>query len=260
MLDAMYIGAAGMQAQQTNVEVISNNLANVNTASFKKGKVSFEDLLYRDSLRPVSSGIAGAQATGRVGLGVAVASTGKVFTDGELKQSESPLDVAIRGRGFFEVVMPDGSAAYTRAGNFQVNADGFLSTADGYLLRPSIQIPADATNVVIDTTGKVSVSLPGEKTRTDVGQIEMAVFANPGGLTALGGNLYTTSERSGDPAIGHGGDQGFGTLSQGFTEASNVKLVDEMISLVVAQRAYEVNAKVIQAADEMLGMSNNLRR
>lgn len=260
MLDAMYIGAAGMQAQQTNVEVISNNLANVNTPAFKKGKVSFEDLLYRDVVRPVANAIAGGQGAGRVGLGVAVASTGKVFTDGEIKQSDSPLDVAIRGRGFLEVTMPDGSAAYTRSGTLQVNRDGFLSTADGYLLRPSIQIPADATDVLIDTVGKVSVGLPGEKTRTEVGQLELAVFTNPGGLNPAGGNLYTASERSGDPLIGRSADEGFGTIVQGFTEASNVKLVEEMINLVVAQRAYEVNAKVIQAADEMLGLSNNLRR
>jgi flagellar basal-body rod protein FlgG len=261
MIDSLYIGATGMVAQQLNVDAISNNLANVNTPAFKKSRVVFEDLFVRELGRNLGVGADGlALATQGIGLGSAMVSSGKIFTDGELKQSENPLDVAIRGRGFIEVVVADGSPAYTRSGTLQVNSDGFLSTPDGLLLNPSIQIPSDAKDIVIDATGKVLVGLPNQTDREQVGQIEIVNFVNPTGLNPTGGNLYVATDKSGEPARGRPGDDGFGTLAQGFVESSNVKLVDELVSLIVAQRAYEVNAKVVQASDEMLGISNNLRR
>jgi flagellar basal-body rod protein FlgG len=261
MIDSLYIGATGMQTQQLNVDSISNNLANVNTPGFKKGRVVFEDLFVRELGRNVGLGADGlALATQGVGLGAAVASSGKIFTDGDLKQSENPLDIAIRGRGFMEVVLADGSPAFTRSGTLQVNSEGFLTTPDGFLLSPSIQIPSDAKDIVIDATGKVMVGLPNQTSRDQVGQIELVNFINPSGLNPIGSNLYVATEKSGEPARGKAGDDGFGSISQGFIESSNVKLVDELINLVVAQRAYEVNAKVVQASDEMLGISNNLRR
>ena len=261
MIDSLYIGATGMTTQQLAVDSIANNLANVSTPAYKKGRVVFEDLFVRELGRNVGLGADGlALSTRGVGLGAAVASSGKIFTDGDLKQSDNPLDVAIKGRGFMEVVLSDGSPAYTRSGTLQVNSDGFLTTPDGFLLNPSIQIPSDAKDIVIDTTGKVMVGLPNQTTRDQVGQIELVNFINPTGLNPVGNNLYVATEKSGEPVRGKPGDDGFGTVQQGFTEASNVKLNDELINLVVAQRAYEVNAKVIQASDEMLGISNNLRR
>jgi flagellar basal-body rod protein FlgG len=259
MLDSLFIGATGMQAQQTQVDVISNNLANVNTMGFKRNRVSFEDLLYRGIAR--TNGIAGSQlGISRLGVGTAVSATGKVFVDGDLKETDAPLDVAIQGDGFIEVELPDGSSAYTRAGSLQVNADGLLTTIDGDVLHPDIRIPSDATAISIDKTGKVTATVPNESAAVDVGQIEMARFVNPGGLNPIGKNLYVANDKSGDAIIGKPGDSGFGTLSQGFLETSNVKLIEEMVNLVVAQRAYEINSKVVQAADEMLGLSNNLRR
>jgi len=259
MLDSLFIGATGMQAQQIQVDVISNNLANVSTAGFKKNRVSFEDLLYRSIAR--TNGLAGdTQNVSRLGVGAAVAATGKIFTDGDLKETDAPLDLAIQGAGFIEVNLPDGSSAYTRAGSLQVNSDGLLTTNDGDLLRPDLHIPVDATAIAIDKTGKVTATVPNESAPVEVGQIELARFVNPGGLNPIGKNLYASTDQSGEPIRGKPGDPGFGTLSQGFLESANVKLIEEMVNLVVAQRAYEVNSKVVQAADEMLGLSNNLRR
>jgi flagellar basal-body rod protein FlgG len=183
-----------------------------------------------------------ARDAGR-GSGAAVASSGKIFTDGDLKQSENPLDIAIRGRGFMEVVLADGSPGFTRSGTLQVNSEGFLTTPDGFLLAPSIQIPSDAKDIVIDATGKVLVGLPNQTSRDQVGQIELVNFINPSGLNPIGNNLYIATEKSGEPARGKAGDEGFGSIAQGFVESSNVKLVDELINLVIAQRAYEVNAR-----------------
>jgi flagellar basal-body rod protein FlgG len=259
MLDSLYIGASGMHAQQTNVDVISNNLANVNTAGFKKNRVSFEDLLYRETTR--QNGLTGSpDSVHRLGVGTGISGTGKVFTMGELKKSDSPLDLAIRGQGFIEVTMPDGSSGYTRSGTMEVNRDGYLTTPDGNLLKPSIHVPPDATELVFEASGRVLAKIPTEKTPVEIGQIDLVNFTNPGGLTPIGGNLYLASEKSGEPIIGKPGENGFGLIAQGFLESSNVKLVEEMINLIIAQRAYEVNSKVIQASDEMLAMSNNLRR
>lgn len=261
MLDSLYIGATGMAAQQMNVDAISNNLANVNTPTYKKTRVVFEDLLIQETGRPGGSDPAGTTAAANMlGLGTALASSGKIFTDGDPKQTQNPLDVAIRGRGFLEVVLPDGSAGYTRSGTLQVGRDGVLATSDGAPLKGSIQVPPDAKDLVIDANGRVTVALPNQTDRDEIGQLDLVNFVNPAGLKPIGDNLYAATDKSGEPATGKPGDEGFGTLAQGFLESSNVKLVDELISLIVAQRAYQVNAKVIQASDEMLGISNNLRR
>jgi flagellar basal-body rod protein FlgG len=258
MLDSLYIAATGMQAQQLNVDTIANNLANVNTTSFKASRVSFQDLLYREVLR--AGPLLGADATARFGAGVGVVDTTKLFSDGELKKTDGPLDVAIQGAGFFELQLPDGSRAYTRAGGLQVNKDGLISTSDGQVIMPALQVPQDATQISIDATGHITATVPSESQPVEVGQFEIARFVNPAGLSATGNNTYIATEKSGDPLTGKPGDPGFGTLAQGFLESSNVKLVDELISLVLAQRAFEVNSKAVQASDEMLSLINNMRR
>ena len=259
MIDSLYIAASGMHAQQLNVDVIANNLANVSTGGFKKNRVSFEDLLYRDVAK--ANGLVGSSdAVYRLGVGTAISGAGKVFTQGDLKKTDAPLDVAVRGQGFFEVVLPDGSYGYTRSGSFQINKNGFLTTADGNALKASVQVPSDAKEIVVQPDGQVLASIPGEKNMVAIGQIELANFVNPSGLNPLGDNLYQPTENSGQVSYGKPSDVGFGSLSQGFIESSNVKLVEEMINLIVAQRAYEINSKVVQASDELLTMSNNLRR
>lgn len=259
MLDSLYIAATGMNAQQTNVDAISNNLANVNTPAFKKGRVSFEDLMYRQVAR--ANGLLGGDGNViHAGSGVAVAGTGKIFTAGDLKKTEQPYDIAIRGNGFFEVLLPDGTRGYTRAGAFRLDQEGFLTTAQGHALNPSIQVPSDAISVTVEETGRVVAQIQGEDEPVEIGQIELAHFVNPEGLKALGDNLYLATEASGEANSAHPGEQALGLLAQGFLEASNVKLVDEFVNLIVAQRAYEINSKAVQAADEMLGIVNNLRR
>ncbi|MBC7380671.1 MAG: flagellar basal-body rod protein FlgG [Burkholderiaceae bacterium] len=264
MIDSLYIGASGMQAQQLNVNAISNNLANMTTPAYKKDRVNFQDLMYRSGLAgaagPESGMGAGAALGAGVGSGVGVAAIIKLFQNGELKKTDGPLDIAISGKGFLEVTLPDGSSAYTRAGALQVTPEGLLANSAGYALHPAIRIPADAKDVLIDAAGKVTVSTPTDKNRVEVGQIELVDFVNPAGLTPLGENLFVAREEAGTPITGAPGTETFGKISQGYLEASNVKLVDEMMSLILAQRAYEMNAKAVQAADEMLGIVNNLRR
>jgi flagellar basal-body rod protein FlgG len=265
MFDALYIGATGMQAQQLNVETIANNLANANTVAFKKGRVGFSDLmvgavnrvaqLSADELR---SGLLAAGQS--VGGGVAVSGVSKVFDAGELKKTDGPMDLAIRGEGFLEVTLPDGSSAYARGGTLRVNKDGLLATQAGHPLRPSIAIPDNAQAMVIGADGRVLVTIPNQGTPVDAGQLELVRFASPGQLSALGDNLYRATESSGDAISARAGEDGAGTLVQGFLEGSNVKMVDEMVNLMLAQRAYEASVKVVQAADEMLGLINNLRK
>ena len=258
MLDSLYIAATGMHAQQLNVDTIANNLANVNTAAFKRSRVSFEDLLYRELA--ARQGLLGAEAPARFGAGVAVADTVRIFADGDLRKTEGPLDVALRGQGFFEVLLPDGSRAYTRNGALQVNRDGLLATGDGHVLAANLQVPPDAREIAIDTSGRVTARVAGEARPVEIGQLELARFLNPAGLSAQGGNLYVATDKSGDAQPGRPGEEGFGTLVQGFLESSNVKLVDELVGLVQAQRAFEVNARALQASDELLSLINNLRR
>jgi flagellar basal-body rod protein FlgG len=258
MLDSLYVSATGLQAQQLNVDAISNNLANVNTTAYKSSRVSFEDLFYRAAVR--TSPLLGAESAARFGAGVAVTDNIKNFADGDLKQTDAPLDLALRGAGFFEVLLPDGSSAFTRNGALQVNKDSLLSTADGNVIVPQVQLPQEATQITVDPTGHVTAIVPGETTPVDVGQIELVRFINPAGLNAVGNSLYLQTEGSGAPIHGKPGDAGFGTLNQGFLESSNVKLVDELIGLVIAQRAFEANSKAVQASDEILALVNNLRR
>lgn len=261
MNDSLYIAATGMHMQQKGVDTISNNLANVNTPGFKKGRVSFEDLVYRDltGAAAASDSGAGAQRLWQ-GSGVGMSSIFKSFLAGDLKQTDVLMDLAIRGDGFFEVVSQDGSPAFSRGGAMSIDKDGYLATASGQVVKPSIHIGVDARSMTIDADGRVMVRTSDKGEPFEAGRIELVRFADTSGLTALGGSLYKSSERSGEPIHGRASEDGMGTLAQGFVEGSNVNLVEEMVDLMVAQRAYESSVKVIQASDEMLAMSNNLRK
>lgn len=260
MNDALYIAATGMQAQQQNVDTVANNLVNVNTPGFKKSRVNFQDMVVRELGKTASA--EEGQANMGVGhaTGVGVASVMKMFAAGDLKRTDGPLDLAVQGAGFLEVVLPDGSYAYSRGGTLQVNKDGFLATSEGYALKPSIHIGSDAKDIAIKADGTVMVRSADQKEASEVGRIELVSFADVNGLASLGESLYRPTEKSGDAIYGRAGEEGLGTISQGYVEASNVKMVDEMVNLMVAQRAYEMSVKVIQASDEMLGMANNMRR
>ena len=261
MMRALFTSATGMMAQQLNMDVISNNLANVNTVGFKGSRADFQDLLY-EQVRPAGTAIAqGAQSpTGlQVGLGVRAASTETMFTQGQMQNTDNAYDVAIQGSGFFKVLMPDGTIAYTRDGSFKMDSQGKLVNSLGYALQPEIVIPNDATALTIGTDGTVSVQRSGSGASTQVGQITIARFINPAGLTNIGGNLFKPTTASGDPQDGTPGQSGYGTLAQGELEMSNVQIVQEMVSMIVAQRAYEVNSKAIQASDEMLNTASELK-
>ena len=260
MLRALYSASSGMESQQTQLDVIANNLANVSTNGFKKSKAEFQDLLYHTTSAPGADAGGGNQVpTGvQIGHGSRLVSTAKVFTTGELKQTDERLDLAIEGDGFFEVQMPDGTKAYTRDGNLKTGPDGRVLTSTGLPLQSGFQpIPAGSKNVSIASTGEVSVT---SSSGTSTFRLQMVRFANPAGLQSLGRNLYAETSASGSAEIGSPGENGFGTVQQGALEMSNVKVVEEMVNLIVAQRAYEVNSKAVQAADEMLQMSNNIRR
>ncbi|WP_048437844.1 flagellar basal-body rod protein FlgG [Caenimonas sp. SL110] len=265
MSDALYIAATGMQAQQAGVDVIANNLANVNTTAFKRGRVGFADLMTREAMR-VAGAIGASQGAEtsvqmqRMGAGVAMTGMGKVFDPGEIKKTDSPLDIAIRGEGFLEVTLADGTHAYTRGGSLKVNRDGVLETQAGHALRPSISIPANAESISIAADGRVTVRLANQASPVDAGQIDLYRFSNASRLEAMGDNLYRASEASGEAIAGRPGEDGAGLFAQGFLEGSNVKMVDEMVNLMLAQRAYEASVKVVQAADEMMGLVNNLRK
>jgi len=260
MNDALYIAATGMNMEQMNVDTIANNLANINTPGFKKGRVNFQDLVYRTVMQASNLGETQESVGPNYGRGVGLSSLSRLFTSGELKKTDNPLDVAIRGSGFFEVTMPDGSPAYSRGGSLHVNKDGFLATTEGNPLKPNIYIGSDAKEVVIDASGRVMIRGSSQETATEVGHIELVNFADASGLIALGDNQYQSSALSGEAIYGKPGEDSLGTIVQGSIESSNVKMIDEMVNLMVAQRAYEMNVKVIQASDEMLAMSNNLRR
>lgn len=260
MLRSLYSSSAGMQAQQMNLDVIANNLANVNTTGFKKSKIEFQDLLYQ------TTRAAGAEAGGgnqvptglQVGHGSRPVATSKIFTVGELTQTGERLDVAIQGDGFFEVQMPDGTKAFTRDGALKTGSDGRITTSDGLTLQGGFQpIPIGTTSISISPTGEVSTTGPSG---TQNFRVQLVRFANPAGLDAAGRNLYRETTASGPAELGNPGENGFGDLQQGYLEMSNVKVVEEMVNLIVAQRAYEINSKAVQAADEMMQMGNNLRR
>jgi flagellar basal-body rod protein FlgG len=263
MIRALYSAASGMNAQQTNVDNIAHNLANANTAGFKTRRAQFQDLLYQNIVQPGAS--AGQQTvvpTGlQVGLGTRTSSNEIIFTQGNFSQTDNPLDLVIQGQGFFQVRRPSGEIAYTRAGSFHLDRDGNMVTSDGDALDPQITIPPDAQSVTIAADGTVSYIQPGQNAAQIAGQIQLAGFQNPAGLNSLGHNLYMPTDASGEPTVGNpGGQEGLGTLLQGYQEQSNVSVVEEFINLIVAQRAYEANSKVVKAADEMYQQVNNLTR
>jgi flagellar basal-body rod protein FlgG len=258
MMDALYIAATGMHAEQAQLDTISNNLANMNTAAFKRSSVTFDDLLYREA---VSSSSAVDRATNslQVGMGTGIASISKDFSVGDLRATGNPLDVAIRGLGFLEVDLGNGEFGFSRNGSMKVDADGYLAMVSGQRLSTNIQIPPDATDVFIDKEGAVSVRINGEQELLEVGRIELVNFLNPTSLEPIGENLYVSTDESGSPMFSVPGEDGTGGIAQGFLEGSNVNMVEEMMTLVVTQRAYEVNSQVIRATDEMLRINNNLR-
>jgi flagellar basal-body rod protein FlgG len=262
MIRALYTSSSGMQAQQLNLDTVANNLANVNTTGFKKSRVDFEDLLYQTFRAPGTSEAQGSTLpTGiQVGHGAKPVATQRIFQQGDFQQTENPLDLVIEGDGFFQVTRPDGSTAYTRAGSFKKDATGRVVTSDGFFLVPALTIPPDATNVTIGNDGTVSVLVAGQTAAQQIGSIQLARFSNPAGLLAVGRSLFVPTQASGDPIVGTPGQQGFGTLAQGFLELSNVKVVEEMVNMITSQRAYEANSKAIQTADDMLSVANNLRR
>lgn len=264
MLRALWTSASGMVAQQTNLDVTTNNLANVNTAGFKRQRADFADLLYqinREPGAPVEP--ASMVPTGvQVGLGTRVVGTTRLMGQGNLEVTDRSLDVAIEGDGFYQVLLANGDIAYTRAGGWQIDADGQIVNADGLLLEPAIVVPDDATEIMISPEGLVTATIGGEEEEDaeELGQIELARFVNPGGLKAVGKNLFLETPASGDPIVDLPGEAGFGELHQGVLEMSNVQVVDEMVALIIAQRAYEANSKGVQTADELLRIANGLKR
>lgn len=260
---ALHTAATGLQAQQLNIDVISNNIANVTTTGFKRDRAEFQDLLYESQQRVgTNSSDAGTIVpTGiQVGLGVSAGSVYRIQEQGSLIQTTSPLDLAIRGKGFFSVELPSGELAYTRAGSFQLNADGQIVTAEGYVVSPGITIPQDAIDITVNQSGEVQVTVPNQTQPQLVGQLELVGFVNEAGLEAQGDNLLKETEASGTPIVGIAGEEGLGTILQGYLEGSNVNPVTELTTLITAQRAYELNSKIIQVSDEILQTLNQAKR
>ena len=261
MIRALYSAGSGMSAEQMNLDNIANNLANANTTGFKMRRTQFQDLLYQNLIQPGAA--AGSQTivpSGlQLGLGTRPASNEIIFTQGNFQETDNPLDVVIQGKGFFQVQRPDGTIAYTRAGNFQLNNDGNLVTAAGDPIQPQITVPAQAQSITIAADGTISYTQPGQTASQVAGQIQLANFANPAGLNSVGGTLFTPTDASGEPIVGvPGGQEGIGTLLQGYIEQSNVSVVDEFVNMIVTQRAYEANSKVVHAADEMYQEVNQI--
>lgn len=259
---SLNIAATGMQAQQLNVEVISNNIANMNTTGFKRQRADFQDLIYQTLERPGAASSAAGNTTPvgvQIGLGVKTGSVGRLTEQGNIAQTGNALDIAISGRGYLAVNLPSGETAYTRAGNLSTNAEGQIVTEDGYEVAPGITVPQEATAISISRDGIVEVQVPGSPTAQQVGQFELVAFINPAGLDAMGDNLFMQTAASGEPQTGAPGSEGFGTLMQRFLETSNVNPVEEISALILAQRAYEMNSRVIRASDEMLQSASQLR-
>jgi flagellar basal-body rod protein FlgG len=259
---SLSVAATGMMAQQQNVEVISNNIANMNTTSYKRQRAEFQDLLYQSSRRvgSASSDNGTVVPSGvQFGLGVKTAAVYRITEQGNLTTTGNTLDVALQGKGYFQIELPTGETAYTRAGSFQLSAEGKIITADGYTVKGGGTIPKDAIDVSINANGEVMVKVAGQSSVSRVGQFELGTFANDAGLQALGDNNFLQTPASGDAVTGTAGKSGFGTVLQGFLETSNVNTVSEVTNLISAQRAYEMNSKVIQASDEMLNVLNSLR-
>ena len=262
MMRGLWSAATGMSAQQTNIDVIANNLANVNTVGFKGARVDFQDLVYQTIVEPGAAATESTQVpTGvQVGLGARYAAIQRLFSPGELRQTGNSLDLAIEGDGFFQIMLPDGRTAYTRDGAFKLDGQGRLVNSDGHPLQPELAIPADATHITVGSDGTVSVTVAGQAESQQLGQITLAKFLNPAGLMSMGRNLLLPTAASGEALTASAGSDGTGTIGQGLLEMSNVNIIEEMVSMIVAQRAYEVNSKSIQVADEMLAMANSLHR
>lgn len=263
MIRALYSAGSGMTAQQMNVDNIANNLANANTTGFKSRRAQFHDLLYQNVVQPGAA--AGSQTVVpsglQLGLGTRPSSNEVIFVQGNFQLTNNPLDVVIQGKGFFQVRRPTGELAYTRSGAFQVDRDGNLVTSDGDAIEPQITVPQQAQSVTVASDGTVSYQLPGQTASQIAGQIQLANFTNPAGLNSIGNSLFTPTDASGEPTVGNpGGQEGMGTLLQGYLEQSNVNVVEEFINMIVSQRAYEANSKVVKAADEMYSQVNNLRQ
>jgi flagellar basal-body rod protein FlgG len=263
MMRALYTAASGMSAQELNLDNIANNLSNSSTAGFRSRRLQFEDLIYQNLIMP---GAAATQQTTveaglQVGLGTRSAASEVIQTQGDFSQTGNPLDLTIQGQGFFQVLLPNGQTAYTRAGNFQLDGQGNLVTADGNPVQPSITIPTGATSVTVGSDGTVSVTLAGQTAAQTVGSLQLALFNNPGGFNSTGSNLFLQTTASGDPVVGApGGTEGLGSVIQGMLEQSNVSVVTEFVNMIVAQRSYEASSKVVSAADQMLQTVNNLGR
>src|SRR5208337_3114406 len=263
MIRALFSAASGMNAQQTNVENIANNIANANTAGFKSRRAQFQDLLYQNLIQP---GAAATQQTVvptglQLGLGTRAVSNEVIFTQGDFSQTDNPLDLVIQGNGFFQVLQASGQVAYTKAGTFHLNNTGQIVDPNGNLLDPPITIPPNALSLTIGSDGTVSYTLPGQSAAQQAGQIQLANFVNPSGLNSIGQSLFQQTDASGAPVIGApGGQDGVGTLMQGYVEQSNVSIVQEFVNLIVSQRAYEANSKVVKAADDMYQQVNNLKQ
>jgi flagellar basal-body rod protein FlgG len=263
MIRALYSAGSGLNAQQMSIDNIAHNLANANTAGFKARRTQFQDLLYQSFLQPGAA--AGSQTTVpsglQLGLGSRPSANSVIFTQGNFQQTSNPLDLVIEGKGFFQIRRPSGEIAYTRAGNFQLDRDGNMVTGNGDALEPQITIPAQAQGVTIAADGTVSYIQPGQSAAQVAGQIQLAGFTNPGGLNSIGNGLFLPTDATGDATVGNpGGQEGLGSLQQGYVEASNVSVVEEFINMITSQRAYEANTKVVKAADEMYSQVNNIAR
>jgi flagellar basal-body rod protein FlgG len=259
---SMLIGATGMQAMELNVEVISNNIANISTSGFKRQRAEFQDMLYENLRRPgsTSTDAGNIVPTGiQVGMGVRPAAVYRINSQGNVTITDNPLDMAISGRGFFQVQLPDGTTAYTRAGSMQLNAQGTIVNADGYPILPSTTVPSNTVDITINTSGEVIAKQDGQTTPTTVGQLQLATFVNPAGLEAIGNNLLKETPASGTATTGVATSAGFGDIRQGSIENSNVNVVSEITALITAQRAYEMNSRVIKTSDEMMGALSQLR-
>jgi len=259
---ALWTAATGMQAQQMTLDVVANNLANVQTAGFKRSRVDFQDLVYETLQAPGAASAQGQEIPSgfQVGHGSRAVATQRLFIKGDLQQTGNIFDMAIEGEGFFQITQPSGDTAYTRAGTFKKDSQGRLVTSEGFPLEPSITIPQNALSVTVGVDGTVSVTLPGQAQPQQAGQIQLVRFINPGGLQSQGRNLFLPTAASGDATPGTPGQDGLGTLLQGFVESSNVNVVEEMIGLITSQRAYEINSRAIKTADEMMQTANNLIR
>ncbi|MBT9330311.1 flagellar basal-body rod protein FlgG [Paracidobacterium acidisoli] len=262
MIRALYTAASGMSAQQLNLDTIANNLANSSTVGFRQRQLQFQDMIYQNLITPGAAQSQQAVSAGlQVGLGTKSAASEIIMTQGDLNQTNGQYDMAIQGGGFFQVSRPDGTLAYTRAGNFTPNNQGMLVDINGNTLIPNITIPSNATAITITPYGVVNATLPSQQNPTQLGQIQLATFVNPGGLDSVGSNLYTATLSSGDPILDTpGGTQGLGTIQQGYLENSNVDVVSAFVQMVLSQRAYESDSKVIRAADDMYSQVNNMAR